>query len=215
MFNFEKMLCFVKHTAKPLAVCIFILGTIGQSIAVDYSSVNKKYTNKYTYSTQREIEQPYSSYNSVSHSTPKHLNSSKYIHLIKNQDRLNGCWDSAGAAYGVDPWLLFAIAKVESGFNSNAINRNKNKSTDFGMMQINDLWLPTLKKYGISTSGLYDPCTSIHVGAWIVSQNIKRFGYNQDGIGAYNSPSNVVIRRKYAQKVYSAYHELTRDFGVR
>ena len=136
----------------------------------------------------------------------------KYSNLVANSQSLNGCWDKAGTAYGLDPWLLFSIAKVESSFNSRAINSNKNRSYDVGLMQINSSWFPTLSKFGISPNDLFDPCTSVFVGAWIVAQNIKHFGYNQDGIGAYNSPGNIVIRRNYAQHVYQAYRELTQDF---
>ena len=139
----------------------------------------------------------------------------KYRHLIDNSSQISGCWDKAAVIYGVDPWLLMAIAKTESSFNINAINVNKNKSVDIGMMQINTIWLPTLKKFGIQKEHLFNPCTSIFVGAWIVAQNIKSFGYNQDGIGAYNSPGNIKIRRNYAKKVYSSYAELVADFYVK
>lgn len=138
----------------------------------------------------------------------------KYKHLIASSSQISGCWDKAATIYGVDPWLLMAIAKTESSFNSNAIGINKNKSTDIGMMQINTIWLPTLKKFGIQKEHLFNPCTSVFVGAWILAQNIKNFGYNQDGIGAYNSPGNIKIRRNYAKKVYSSYKELVSDFYV-
>lgn len=138
----------------------------------------------------------------------------EYQHLFNNSEKLQGCWDSAGKTYGVDPWLLMAVAKVESSFKANAINKNKNNSYDIGMMQINSFWLPTLSKYGITANDLLNPCTSVFVGSWIMAQNIKRFGFNQDGIGAYNSPGNVTIRRKYAQAVYSAYNKIVHDFKV-
>lgn len=123
------------------------------------------------------------------------------------------CWDNAGSIYGVDPWLLMAYAKVESSFRENAINKNTNKSTDIGMMQINSIHLPKLAKHGISKSQLYDACTSIHIGAWIAADNIKRFGYNIDGIGAYNSPGNPKIRRAYGAKVIEAYNVLIKKYA--
>ena len=45
-----------------------------------------------------------------------------------------------------------------------------------------------------------------------MAQNIKHFGFNHDGIGAYNSPGNITIRRNYAKKVYQAYNQLINDF---
>lgn len=147
----------------------------------------------------------------VSNISPPLISNNKYKNLANVSSQARGCWDGAAKAYGLDPWLLMAIAKVESSFNNVAINKNKNNSTDMGMMQINTIWLPTLQKFGISPKDLMNPCTSIFVGAWIMAQNIKNFGYNLDGIGAYNSPGNVKIRRDYARKVYKAYNELTND----
>lgn len=135
----------------------------------------------------------------------------KYKHLAEHQHRIGACWDKAGATYKIDPWLLMAYAKTESSFNPNAVNKaNKNGSVDYGMMQINSIWLPTLKKHNITKDDLLEPCVSIFVGAWIAAQNIKHFGYNVDGIGAYNSRT-VSIRRNYAAKVYANYESLVKD----
>jgi soluble lytic murein transglycosylase-like protein len=152
------------------------------------------------------------SYFSNSLANPISATNKKYQHLLASSNELNGCWDKAAQTYHVDPWLLMAIAQVESGFKRYAINKNSNSSIDLGMMQINSFWLPTLRKYGIDTRNLFEPCTSVFVGAWIVAQNIKHFGYNQDGIGAYNSPGNITIRRNYAKKVYNSYNQLIKDF---
>lgn len=165
--------------------------------------------------TQSNLQTNNTNYFSKTIKNPMYfVNSSKseYKHLFNNSVEMEGCWDKAGKTYGVDPWLLMAVAKVESSFNAKAINKNKNNSYDIGMMQINSFWLPTLSKFGISSRDLLNPCTSVFVGSWIMAQNIKRFGYNQDGIGAYNSPGNVVIRRNYAKAVYSAYNKITNDF---
>lgn len=190
----------------------------------DYSTGNTNPIVKYEYNPQSQWAQNTSvgqqrskelTYFSPQINSPLQLASqSKYKHLAENSGNLTGCWDRAGAAYKVDPWLLMAVAKVESGFKSTAINVNKDKSKsmDLGMMQINTTWLPTLKKFGITPKDLFNSCTSVFVGAWIIAQNIRHFGYNQDGIGAYNSPRNVTIRRNYARKVYIAYNELVKDF---
>lgn len=111
------------------------------------------------------------------------------------------CWEEAAARYGVNPYLLYAIAKTESGLNPKAMNRNKNGTYDLGLMQINSSWFRTLRKYGIEEQHLLDPCTSIHVGAWILAQNIRRMGNSWEAVGAYNS-SKPDIRLRYAQKVY-------------
>lgn len=113
----------------------------------------------------------------------------------------HACWEEAGARYGISPHLLYAIAKTESSLNPAAINRNKNGSYDLGLMQINSSWFPKLRKFGLDEKHLLDPCTSIHVGAWILAQNMQRLGYSWDAVGAYNS-SKPDLRLKYALKVY-------------
>ena len=114
---------------------------------------------------------------------------------------VQACWDQAATRYGINPHLLVAIAKTESGLNPSAINRNKNGSYDLGLMQINSLWFPTLRRYGIDEQQLLEPCTSIHVGAWILAQNMRRLGNTWEAVGAYNA-SRSDLRMKYALKVY-------------
>lgn len=116
-------------------------------------------------------------------------------------DRANACWEEAAARHGVNAYLLYAIAKTESSLNPSAINRNKNGSYDIGLMQINSRWLPTLRKYGISEEQLWDPCTSIHVGAWVLAENMRRMGNSWEAVGAYNA-RDPDLRMKYARKVY-------------
>lgn len=124
------------------------------------------------------------------------------ILLLASALPASACWEEAGRKYGVNPYLLYAIAKTESGLNPRAINRdNKNGSYDVGLMQINSFWFPTLRKYGISEEQLYQPCVSIEVGAWILAQNIRRLGNSWNAVGAYNA-ANPALREKYALKVY-------------
>lgn len=121
--------------------------------------------------------------------------------LLLCASRAIACWEEAGARYGVHPQLLYAIAKTESSLDPKAVNGNKNGSRDVGLMQINSFWFPILKKHGIEEEQLFDPCTSIHVGAWILAQNLQRMGNTWKAVGAYNS-SKPDIRLRYAQKVY-------------
>jgi len=113
----------------------------------------------------------------------------------------HACWEEAADRHRVNPYLLYAIAKTESNLNPLAINRNKNGSYDVGLMQINSVWFPTLLRHGISEAQLYQPCVSIHVGAWILAQNMQRLGNSWNAVGAYNA-ANPVLRERYAIKVY-------------
>ena len=113
----------------------------------------------------------------------------------------SACWAEAAARYDVNPYLLYAIAKTESNLNPDALNRNKDGSYDIGLMQINSHWLPILRKYGIGPEQLRDACTNIHVGAWVLAQNIRRLGNSWEAVGAYNATS-AALRNRYADKVY-------------
>lgn len=88
------------------------------------------------------------------------------------------------------------------------VGKNKNGTLDLGLMQINTIWLPELAKYGIQKHQLMDSCTSIYVGAWIMSKNMRTYGYTWRAIGAYNS-GNPSIGYNYAQKVYATHRKLT------
>ena len=112
----------------------------------------------------------------------------------------HACWDDAAQRYQVSSALLYAIARTESGLNPLAIGRNGNGSRDIGLMQINSSWLPTLAAHGINERDLFEPCTSIEVGAWILAGNVSRLGYTWDAVGAYNARSPA-LRRAYAEKV--------------
>ena len=132
------------------------------------------------------------------------------------------CWDEASNDYGVPVDVLKAVAKTESGFRPNAINKNKDGSEDVGFMQINSSHLATLGKYGITRESLLDACINLKVGAWILSENSKRLGWNWDAIGAYNvgcaKLDRVECNRRrasYAWKVYSALKTQTKGAATK
>lgn len=122
--------------------------------------------------------------------------------------KASACWAEAARYHKVDVWLLYSVAWVESRFNPSAIGKNRNGSTDMGMMQINSIWLPELRKYGITSRHLLDGCSSVYIGAWILSRNIHRYGYTWRAIGAYNSKDPATGLR-YAERVYAAHRALT------
>lgn len=116
------------------------------------------------------------------------------------------CFRDAGSHYGIAPELLIAIAHVESRFDPSASPRNPDGSWDIGLMQINSRWLQVLQASGLTPESLYEPCTSIWVGAWVLAGNVARYGYDWQAVGAYNAgtattPSAHARREAYAHRV--------------
>ncbi|MDQ3232865.1 MAG: lytic transglycosylase domain-containing protein [Pseudobdellovibrionaceae bacterium] len=130
--------------------------------------------------------------------------------MIGSNNLTANCWEEAGKRYNVNPWLLYSIAQQESSLKPNARNANSNGTYDLGLMQINSIWFKELKeKYGISEKQLLDPCVSIHIGAWILAQNIARHGSTWEAVGAYNAGSSKRtkrIRYEYAKAIQNRFH---------
>lgn len=122
------------------------------------------------------------------------------------------CWQAASSRYGMPVELLHAVARVESGLNPKAINRSHEDRTgtrDIGLMQINTSHLKMLSRLGISEASLYEPCVSLHVGAWLLAQSFARYGTTWNAVGAYNAACDRLkgeactrTRAAYAWKVY-------------
>ncbi|MGB8421352.1 MAG: lytic transglycosylase domain-containing protein [Paraburkholderia sp.] len=117
------------------------------------------------------------------------------------------CLDDAAIYFDLDPMLVRAIAKHESGMRADAVNRNRNGSYDIGLMQINTVWLPRLQEKGITAESLRNPCVNGYVGAWILRSNVERFGQTWKAVGAYNASSSDK-QLKYANSVYSIWTRL-------
>lgn len=122
------------------------------------------------------------------------------------------CWEQAAQRYGVSAALIYAVARVESSLNPHATNRSHLARTgtyDIGLMQINSSHLPTLARYGITELDLYEACTNIHVGAWLLAESFSRHGATWDAVGAYSASCTRLrgaacqnVRARYAQRVY-------------
>ena len=117
---------------------------------------------------------------------------------------MEACVKQAARRYQVDEHLIRAIIQVESSGNPSALNRNADGTEDIGPMQINSSWLPVLGRYGIQRRHLDDPCTNVHVGAWVLAGNIAHYGYTWRAVGAYNAKS-CSKRQGYVAKVWRRY----------
>ncbi|MBI9095274.1 MAG: lytic transglycosylase domain-containing protein [Sphaerochaeta sp.] len=133
----------------------------------------------------------------------------------------------AAARYGVAAAVLEAISWVESRQNPDVApskNEREDKNGeirifyDHGHMQINDhFWKKRLNAIDprLWDQMVEDPKVCTQVGAWILAQNIAKYGNTWDAIAAYNTGRGIDLEdcngdaarvergRIYALKVYA------------
>ena len=109
------------------------------------------------------------------------------------------CFDEAGREYGINPDLLESIARLESNFNPEAINRNRSGSWDVGLMQINSTWIGAMGLDGQELTR--NPCYNVMIGAKILKQCISKHGYTWEAVGCYNAV-NPTYRVRYSWKIF-------------
>lgn len=113
------------------------------------------------------------------------------------------CITEAAQCFQINPLLIKAIIWHESKNQQQAINYNKNKTVDVGVMQINTVHFSTLKSRGIDEQLLrQNSCANVYSGAWILKQSINRYGYTWDGVGSYHSRTTLYHDR-YVEKIVS------------
>lgn len=125
------------------------------------------------------------------------------------------CFSQAAERYGVNVYLLKAIALHESGMNPTANNtENFDDSEDIGIMQVNSWWLKNeLHKYGINRDRLWNPCLNIHTGAWILAQEIQRHGHGWEAVGYYNARTDWK-RKRYIGQIQKSLQRVYAQYGI-
>ncbi|MBL8520760.1 MAG: lytic transglycosylase domain-containing protein [Betaproteobacteria bacterium] len=94
--------------------------------------------------------------------------------------------NDAARSNGVDPKLIHAVIRAESGYNANATS---NKGA-MGLMQL----IPaTAQRYGVNDS--YDPRQNIEGGTRYLRDLLRMFNGNMElALAGYNAGENAVIR---------------------
>lgn len=110
------------------------------------------------------------------------------------------CFDEAASYQKVNPLILRAIAWQESHNRPDALHKNANGSTDYGIMQINSVHLATLSQYGISTDTLMQPCKNVYIAAWHLRRQMNKYGNTWNAVGAYHSETPT-LRDQYAKQI--------------
>lgn len=120
------------------------------------------------------------------------------------------CWQDAAKSYGLDPLELGAIACVESRLNSKALSPVGAR----GVMQV----MPSnARAIGMHPDLLWDACTNIYMGAFVLAQMKARYGDTWEAVGAYNAACTKLkgnacrkARTDYAWLVYRARQNIER-----
>lgn len=114
-------------------------------------------------------------------------------HLSTPYDAL---FDAAGKRHGLDPNLLRAIGRKESGFRADAVSKpNANGTRDYGVMQINE---NTAKALGVPRDALMNPGISIETAGRLLTSLKQELGEKltiNTLIAAYNAGSPAIKRR--------------------
>ncbi|WP_328462723.1 transglycosylase SLT domain-containing protein [Actinoplanes sp. NBC_00393] len=92
-------------------------------------------------------------------------------------------FEAAGARHGVSPKLLAAVAKVESGYNPQAVS----KAGAQGLMQL----MPGTAR-GLGVDDAFDPAQAVNGAAKLLSKHLREFKSVPLALAAYNAGGGAV-----------------------
>ena len=123
------------------------------------------------------------------------------------------CVALVSSFYNLPPRVLPSIQAVEGGFNG-AVHRNANGSEDFGVMQVNNVWIAALSQYTrLPPAVVQDrltnaPCFNIAAAGAILRTYINASGGDlMASIGDYHSHTPL-LNRDYQIRVLNEARKL-------
>lgn len=128
---------------------------------------------------------------------------------------LVSCVINAASVHQIPSELIVSIINVEGGRPGLAM-KNKNKTEDLGIMQINTgVWLSIVANahFDGNQNAAYiklrdDPCYNIQIGSWILRKSMEQSPDNiWHGVGRYHS-ATPEHNLRYRQKVRTAWRKL-------
>jgi len=125
-------------------------------------------------------------------------------------------FQAASKQFNIPFLLLKSIALTENyKFKSNIKKKNKNKTYDYGIMQINSIWL---KKLQLKEKHILNPRINIFVAAYILRQIINKYGYSWESIGLYHSSTekykNKWLKRLKSNLFYIIKHDQRYEYAL-
>lgn len=140
--------------------------------------------------------------------------SAQFTNGVAGADAFWPLFAAAGARHGVDPTLLSAVARAESGYNPDAVS----SAGALGLMQI----MPSTAA-GLGIDPL-DPAQAVDGAARYLAQQLMRFGSVELALAAYNAGPGAVARyggippypetQAYVRKVLAYRAEAIARMGV-
>ena len=115
--------------------------------------------------------------------------------------------------HGLDPALVWAVVKQESGGRPDVTNLNTNGTRDHGLMQLNDggtaqwLWKNVFPDEPFSIEALYCPENNMKLGMWLLAYLDSKYESKHAVLTAYNRGegglNSLIAARGSARSSYS------------
>ena len=126
--------------------------------------------------------------------------------IAAEQSTIDRCVRAASSHFKIHPKVIKSIIAVEGG-KIGTMSKNSNGTYDMGIMQINTIHLPDIKRKFPRIGWkevAYQPCINIGIGSWILHQRLSETDNFWKGVGNYHSKTPK-YRKRYLKKIYKAY----------